>query len=105
MQLVDYDGVDSITIKSCDNVLFRVDRRDLDAAGGALSRLEWPTTPEDCAELAESSKALEALFQFIYFERHPKVGQLPFDILVQVAEAAEKYQIYSAIDACELRFG
>ena len=50
----------------------------------------------------EKSVILDLLFQFCYPERHPGLNDLAFDILAELAEAAEKYKMFSAISICRI---
>jgi hypothetical protein len=53
-------------------------------------------------QLPEKSVILDLLFQFCYPERHPELNDLAFDILAELAEAAEKYKVFSAISICRI---
>ncbi|KAF8886681.1 hypothetical protein CPB84DRAFT_1684917, partial [Gymnopilus junonius] len=50
----------------------------------------------------ESLKVLEVIFQFVYPKRHPKLQGLDFATLMEVAEAVEKYQVFSAMNICKM---
>ncbi|KAF9064555.1 hypothetical protein BDP27DRAFT_1333421, partial [Rhodocollybia butyracea] len=41
-------------------------------------------------------------FQFVYPQRHPSLDRLECDGLIELAEAAEKYEVYGALTACHL---
>lgn len=53
--------------------------------------------------MLQPSEVLEILFQFVYPERRKKISDVDPLILADVAEATEKYQMYTAMDACEIR--
>ncbi|KAH8834946.1 hypothetical protein DL96DRAFT_15242 [Flagelloscypha sp. PMI_526] len=53
--------------------------------------------------LPESSGTLELLFGFVYPGRHPELADTPFENLLKLAEAAEKYEVYSAMNVCGIR--
>ena len=53
-------------------------------------------------QLPEKSATLDLLFQFCYPERHPDLNDVAFDILAELAEAAEKYKVFSAISICKI---
>ena len=64
----------------------------------------WEFTQEKSdalVQLPENSVILDLLFQFCYPERHPELNDLDFGILVELAEAAEKYEVFSAISICK----
>lgn len=54
------------------------------------------------ATLSESSNILDLLFQHVYPQAHPQLDKVDFDVLADLAEAAEKYQVYSAMEVCRL---
>ena len=45
---------------------------------------------------------LELLFQFCYPDYRPNVEALEFEALALLAEAAEKYQVFSAMNLCKI---
>lgn len=46
---------------------------------------------------------LDLLFQFVYPKRHPDLKEVEFTLLAQLAEAAEKYEVYAAMQICKVR--
>ena len=57
---------------------------------------------DEIVELTETADILELLFQFCYPKRSPSLRSLNFEILSRLAEAVEKYQIYSALEICSV---
>lgn len=57
----------------------------------------------EMVELTEDSSTLELLFQFIYPQRHPTLSDTPYEIIAPVAEAAEKYEVFAAMNICQIR--
>ena len=53
-------------------------------------------------QFPEKSATLELLFQFCYPERHPNPNDLAFGVLTELAEAAEKYKVFSATSVCKI---
>ncbi|KAI0317803.1 hypothetical protein OF83DRAFT_96974 [Amylostereum chailletii] len=90
-----------ITLQSSDKVLFKVHRRNLAAYSEAFPGEEVPSAGE-IVHLSENSATLELLLQFMAKQRHPIVRGLPFNTVAPLAEAAEKYQVYSAVSVCHL---
>lgn len=43
------------------------------------------------------------MFQFMYPKRHPTLEGVEFSLLYQLAESAEKYEVYAAANACQFR--
>ena len=54
-------------------------------------------------EIAETATTLELLFQYMCRQRQPDLSRLRPQELAKLAEAAEKYQVYSAMEVCKLR--
>lgn len=62
-----------------------------------------PNEKQETMVLDEPSDVLEILFQFIYPRRHPSLEDIDFETLAAVAEAVEKYQVFSAMNLCAVR--
>lgn len=98
-----------LTFRSLDNILFKIHGKYLEATSAGLA--PPPSTLIDRAyiELEEPSTILEILFQFIHppseYKRYrqPDVRSVGLDIFFAVAEAAEKYIVFGAINLCMTR--
>ncbi|ESK89083.1 hypothetical protein Moror_5316 [Moniliophthora roreri MCA 2997] len=96
----------NITLQSSDKVLFRIHRVNLemhsqvfaDAASSTVG-----TVDNEVVALSESSAVLEVMLQYMYLQRQPDLRRLEFEIMKDLAEAVEKYQIYSAMGVCSQR--
>ncbi|KAJ7114177.1 hypothetical protein C8R43DRAFT_961418 [Mycena crocata] len=91
-----------VIFRSSDNVLFGIHRPNLETNTEGFPPPEISTSDE-IVSLSESSATLELLFQFIYPRRHPALDEIPFSDLASLAEAAEKYQVFSAMNICRIR--
>lgn len=97
-------GDANITIQSCDNVHFRIHLVNLKASSTGLS------PPGDCStvsfeevvHLTEPASVLEPLFQFMYPQAHPDLEAMDYGTLELLAEAAEKYEVYPAMNICKI---
>ncbi|EGO29275.1 hypothetical protein SERLADRAFT_377903, partial [Serpula lacrymans var. lacrymans S7.9] len=58
------------------------------------------STRDEIVDLSESSEVLELLFQYMYPQRQPSLSGLQFSLLDSLANTAEKYQVYSALEIC-----
>ncbi|KAL0958217.1 hypothetical protein HGRIS_000376 [Hohenbuehelia grisea] len=58
--------------------------------------------PGEVVQLTENATVLELLFQSAYPQRKPYLGNIEFETLLQFAEAAEKYELYSAMHSGRL---
>ncbi|KAF5380018.1 hypothetical protein D9615_006290 [Tricholomella constricta] len=91
-----------ITFQSSDGILFSIHKTNLIVMTGGFPPPEFHSPEDGAIPLPEPSGTLEILFQFLYPERHPKLAEsMPFHLLDAVTEAAEKYQVFVAMDACE----
>lgn len=77
-------------------------RKFLEANTGAFPGSEFDTCGE-VVHLTEPSRVLRILFGFVHPRRHPDVEELDFKTLAEVAEAAEKYEVFSAINVCKMQ--
>ncbi|KAJ7095647.1 hypothetical protein C8R44DRAFT_684383, partial [Mycena epipterygia] len=91
-----------VTFKSSDGVLFHIHRKNLEVCAEGFPPGEISTEGE-VVELIETSVTLELLFQFMYPQRHPALNTTPFEVLHPLAEAAEKYQVFPAMNICHIR--
>ncbi|KAJ7720656.1 hypothetical protein DFH07DRAFT_304722 [Mycena maculata] len=91
-----------VIFQSCDGVLFGIHRANLQTNTEGFPPAEISTSGE-IVPLAESSSTLELLFQYIYPRRHPALDEIAFPDLAALAEAAEKYQVFSAMNICRIR--
>ncbi|KAJ7487068.1 hypothetical protein FB451DRAFT_1127313 [Mycena latifolia] len=92
-----------VTFRSSDGVLFHVHRKNLEVCAEGFPPAEINTQGEAVVDLSERSATLELLFQFMYPQRHPALDTTPFDVLHRLAEAAEKYQVFPAMNICHIR--
>ncbi|KAG5644260.1 hypothetical protein DXG03_008798 [Asterophora parasitica] len=51
-------------------------------------------------KVPEKAAVLELMFQFIYPWRQPALGNLDYEVLAELAEAVEKYEVYPAQQIC-----
>ena len=90
-----------VTFQSSDGILFRIHKINLKVGTGGFVPPEFETHDEIVC-LTETAMTLELLFQFCYPDHRPDVEALEFDALALLAEAAEKYQVFSAMDICKI---
>jgi hypothetical protein len=91
----------TVSIRSSDGVLFQVNKSNLALSSAGFPPLEFETLDE-IVQLTETSTTLRLLFKFCYPECHPDVTTLMYDVLALLAEAAEKYEVYSAMNVCKI---
>ncbi|KAJ7073013.1 hypothetical protein C8F01DRAFT_1045859 [Mycena amicta] len=90
-----------LTILSADNVVFKVHQNNLKVHSEVFANMVNTATkaPEEAVHLSETSDVLEILFQYMYCQPQPELDGVAFDVSTQIAEAAEKYLVYSALPA------
>lgn len=98
------DAADAdIVFKASDGVLFRIHRKNLETSTGGFSPEGLTIADKELVELTEAADVLELLFQFIYPRRQPDLLNIEFVLLAEIAEAAEKYEVYAAMNTCHSR--
>ncbi|KII85202.1 hypothetical protein PLICRDRAFT_45358 [Plicaturopsis crispa FD-325 SS-3] len=92
-----------VVLQSSDGVQFRFSKENLavhsESFGGANSATCTQDKPE-IVSLGESSKALELLLRFMSRLPQPDLSGILFEDLADLAEAVEKYEVYTALVPC-----
>ncbi|KZP05147.1 hypothetical protein FIBSPDRAFT_678043, partial [Athelia psychrophila] len=94
-----------VTFRSCDGILFKLHYANMKATSEGFSPPEGTSSQDEIVSLTEDGDTLELLFQYIYPQRYPDPKDVEFTLLVKLAEAAEKYQVYTAMLICHVRMG
>ncbi|KAK7057955.1 hypothetical protein R3P38DRAFT_2843831 [Favolaschia claudopus] len=94
-----------ITISSSDGVLFKVHRKNLEVHSDVFASAEHSTRPphDEVVHLTETAAVLELLFQYMYRQPQPNLNVVEFPVVAGLAEAAEKYVVYSALEWCKMK--
>ncbi|KAG6917844.1 hypothetical protein DXG01_000749 [Tephrocybe rancida] len=90
-----------ITFRSSDNILFRIHSRNLDVTSGGFPPVGF-VPAEEHVDLTEDSETLELMFQFVYPRLQPRLEDIAFEALLRLSEAVEKYQVYPAMQLCNI---
>ena len=91
-----------MTFRSCDGMLFKVHRSNLASVSEGFSPPPGTDSRDEIVPLTESGDTLELLFQFMYPRRQPDLKKMEFKQLAELAEAAEKYQVFAAMGVCNI---
>ncbi|TFK58210.1 hypothetical protein BDN72DRAFT_866133, partial [Pluteus cervinus] len=93
-----------ITIISSDGVRFQLHKQNLALNTSGFPPLEFSRTCEEREEvnLSERGYILDLLFHFVYPHRYPDIEGVTIRVLSELADGAEKYEVYSAISVCNL---
>ncbi|KAJ3760781.1 hypothetical protein EV360DRAFT_80841 [Lentinula raphanica] len=88
----------NVTFRSSDGIVFRIDQWRLEFMASGFP-LDISCRPDEVVALDEDSRSLEILFTFLYPDRDiPDIGALPFDKLVKLLKAADKYAFLPALE-------
>ncbi|KAJ7074714.1 hypothetical protein C8F01DRAFT_970452, partial [Mycena amicta] len=95
-----------VILRSSDGKLLGAHLKNLEMFSEGFPPASFATTRSDNGKLeivplTEDSKTLELLLQYIHNQRHPDLSKIGFTTVANVAEAAEKYFVYCAMDACK----
>ncbi|KAJ3764229.1 hypothetical protein EV360DRAFT_77648 [Lentinula raphanica] len=91
----------NVSFRSSDGVVFRIDQWRLDFVSNYGFPVGISCLPDELVPLDEDSQTLDMLFTFMYSDRSiPNIGALPFDTLVKLLNAVDKYAMNAAIEIC-----
>ena len=91
-----------MTFQSCDGILFKIHRRNLEIHSEGFSPPAGTNSRDEIVPLTENGDTLDLLFQLMYPHRQPDLTEIDFKQLAELAEAAEKYQVFSVMASCNL---
>jgi hypothetical protein len=95
-----------IILKSSNGLYFGSHAKNLELYSEAFPHAEFSNTGSPLPEivlLPESSDVLSLLLHYMHKQRQPKSSGLKFDVLCRLAEASEKYMVFSAIEVCKIQ--
>ncbi|KAF9259664.1 hypothetical protein L218DRAFT_637205 [Marasmius fiardii PR-910] len=93
----------NVTLQSSDRVLFKLHRINLEMHSRVFADAASSTVgaaSDEIVMLSESSMVLELMFQYMYLQPQPDLSHVEFEILKELAEAVEKYEVYCAMVVC-----
>ncbi|KAJ6546829.1 hypothetical protein B0H19DRAFT_1162680 [Mycena capillaripes] len=94
-----------IAFRSGDQIIFRVHIRNLETHSDGFPPSAFCAPGGEVVNLTEPATTLELLFQYMYPQRQPDLNEIELPLLAELAEAVEKYQVYSAMDICKIFMG
>ncbi|KAF7362555.1 hypothetical protein MVEN_00603700 [Mycena venus] len=96
-----------IAISSSDGVTFKVHRKHLEVHSDVFADAADATLPDngpdEVVQLSENSAVLDLLFQYMYRQPQPDLSSVDFLTFAGLAEAVEKYVVYSALPAVAIQ--
>lgn len=90
-----------ITFQASNGPSFRRELGVIEMHAGALIPEDW--NPGRTVYLREKSTVLRVLFQFIGPHKHPNLLKEGFEFVAELARAAQKYLVFSALNPCSER--
>ena len=92
-------------LKSSDDVLFGAHSTNLEMWSSGFPPASFcdQSGSLDIVPLTEAADVLGLLLQYMHHQRQPDSSKFGFDVLSRLAEAAEKYEIFSAMEVCRIR--
>jgi hypothetical protein len=91
-------GVDVILVSS-DGVHFGSHTQNISTFAGTFP---CDTEGSNVISLPESSDVVSLLLQYMHQQRQPDSSKFEFAILSRLADAVEKYNVFSAIEVCNI---
>jgi hypothetical protein len=92
-----------ITLRSSDGMLFKFFRKNLEVHSGVFADAgAFEASSKEIVDLSETSEILELFLQLMSHQEPPNLMSLEFNILASLAEAVEKYQVFSAMAICDV---
>lgn len=92
----------TIAFVSRDNTTFHIERAKLDRAADFSPPSSIASAPTELVRLTEHSRTLDLLFRYVYCDVTIDLDQYTFNDMSLLAEAADKYLVFSAMSVCRL---
>lgn len=89
-----------VILRSSDGYLIGAHQSNLDQYSDGFPDSNTQMDATQPVDLVEDADTLKILMRFMHKQRYPKVSWLETTQIFSLAEAAEKYLVYSAISAC-----
>ena len=91
-----------VVLKSSDGELFGGHQRNLEMYTEGFP-IAGSTFAADPVVLEETADVLCLMLRYAHHIRPPNLDIIPFTLLASLAEAVEKYTMYSAMEFCKLK--
>ena len=92
-----------VVLESCDGFRYGAHSANLEAYSAGFPLAASTKLNGEIAQLPEHSKVLKLLLQYMHNERQPDSSEIPFKVLAPLAEAVEKYMVFSAMEVWKIR--
>lgn len=95
-----------IYLRSSDGILFEAHSKNLELYSGGFPPANFADVGGDereVVQMTETSSVLALLLQYVHNQRQPDSSRFQFETLAGLAEAAEKYLVFSAMEVCKIK--
>ena len=92
-----------VIFQSVDGVQYHIHRKNLQCCAAAFPPDEFESDKQEIIHLTETSRCLDLLFAFMYPQPTPDVRNMPIQVVIELAEASEKYQAFALMTICKLK--
>ncbi|KAJ7877609.1 hypothetical protein B0H13DRAFT_2200535 [Mycena leptocephala] len=95
-----------IYLRSSDGILFEAHSKNLELYSGGFPPANFADVGGDereVVQMTETSSVLALLLQYVHNQRQPDSSRFQFETLAGLAEAAEKYLVFSAMEVCKIQ--
>ncbi|KAF8216713.1 hypothetical protein K438DRAFT_1703790 [Mycena galopus ATCC 62051] len=93
-------------LRSSDGIVYAAHSKNLELYSGGFPPSIFAVggaNEGELVQMTETSSVLALLLQYVHNQRQPDSSKFKFETLAGLAEAAEKYMVYSAIEVCKIR--
>jgi hypothetical protein len=92
-------------LRSSDGVQYGAHSTNLEIYSGGFPPATLMNAPDpgEIVQMPEMSAVLKLLLQYMHNDRQPDSSKIPFKVLCPLAEAVEKYMVFSAMEVCKIR--
>ncbi|KAJ6558355.1 hypothetical protein B0H19DRAFT_134779 [Mycena capillaripes] len=96
-----------VYLRSSDGIVYAAHSKNLELYSGGFPPsglvAEGVEDEREVVQVTETSSVLALLLQYVHNQRQPDSSKFKFETLAGLAEAAEKYMVYSAMEVCKIR--
>jgi hypothetical protein len=98
----DCKAIVDVVLKSSDGELIGAHQRNLEMFTEAFP-IAGTAVASDPVSLEETAEVLRLMLRYTHNARLSSLDDISFTLLASLAEAVEKYMIYSAVEFCKIR--
>jgi len=92
-----------IILRSSDGVQYGAHSINLEIYSGGFPPASSTNVTGEIVQMPETSAVLKLLLQYMHNDRQPDSSKITFKVLYPLAEAVEKYMVFSAMEVCKIR--